>query len=107
MSECFLNSAQKDTTKTILDALERSLFITHSRFGGATVASYSQGPNPKCSLFVYRLKAKKKFFFFFFYNFKEFFKKNMWQRSQIVPSPQNLKIFTTWSFIEKVCQTLS
>lgn len=66
MSECFLNSAQKDTTKTILDALERSLFITHSRFGGATVASYSQGPNPKCSLFVYRLKAKKKFFFFFF-----------------------------------------
>lgn len=57
MSECFLNSAQKDTTKTILDALERSLFITHSRFGGATVASYSQGPNPKCSLFVYRLKA--------------------------------------------------
>lgn len=27
MSECFLNSAKKDTTKTILDALERSLFI--------------------------------------------------------------------------------
>lgn len=28
MSECFLNSAQKDTTKTILDALEEFIYYT-------------------------------------------------------------------------------
>ena len=65
MSECFLNSAKKDTTRTILDALERSLFISHSTFGRATVVNYSEGPNPECSLSVCRLKAKKDSFFTF------------------------------------------